>query len=143
MRKARGYRNNNPLNIRKGQAWLGLSKTQTDQSFAQFVDMVYGYRAAFIIMAKTYRGRGIRTIADIIRTFAPSTENNTEAYIRYVEKEMKAQFGYIRDTEMPEPTSDSFLYWNGLVTAMTIYENGHYVCEIYHAIQEGWNMAFP
>ena len=42
----RGIRNNNPGNIKKnGVDWDGLSEEQTDNTFFQFDDPVYGIRA--------------------------------------------------------------------------------------------------
>ena len=45
--KVRGYRNNNPLNIRiSGNNWIGEIKPSGDKSFCQFETMAYGFRAA-------------------------------------------------------------------------------------------------
>lgn len=77
-------RNNNPLNIRKGEKWEGLRKDQSkDKEFCQFKSKMYGYRAAFRIL-KTYLGRGWNTPEKIIQHWAPECENNTEEYINYV-----------------------------------------------------------
>ena len=47
--------------------------------------MEYGWRAAFVILCKTYYGRyKLRTIRDIVSRWAPAKENNTAAYIRHV-----------------------------------------------------------
>jgi len=82
----RGIRNNNPLNIRKSaDKWQGLSTLQEDREFFQFVSMEYGWRAAFVILCRTYYGKyGLKTIRDIVSRWAPAKENNTEAYIRHV-----------------------------------------------------------
>lgn len=80
----RGIRNNNPLNIRKGDAWLGMVDNPTDPEFVQFVEMVYGVRAAFIILHRYFTVYRIDTIEGIISRWAPSTENNTKSYIRAV-----------------------------------------------------------
>ncbi len=43
----RGYRNNNPLNLRiSSSSWLGKVADNTDGVFEQFSDIRYGYRAA-------------------------------------------------------------------------------------------------
>ena len=39
---ARGIRNNNPGNIRKGEKWKGLSPIQNDSSFCVFKSPEYG-----------------------------------------------------------------------------------------------------
>lgn len=82
----RGIRNNNPLNIRKGNNWQGECEVQTDNSFEQFESMTYGLRAGFKILKNYMSGYGGRTkplncVADIIGKWAPPNENNTKAYI--------------------------------------------------------------
>lgn len=79
----RGIRNNNPLNIRKGNKWQGLRDFPTDTEFDEFVSMEYGFRAAFKIIF-TYIQRGDDTMRKIITRWAPPSENNTAAYIRFV-----------------------------------------------------------
>lgn len=87
----RGIRNNNPLNIRKGNNWKGEIQPQSDKSFEQFESMQYGIRAGFIILRKYMTGyngltQKFNTINKIISRWAPSSENNTKAYIDQVEK---------------------------------------------------------
>lgn len=77
----RGIRNNNPLNIRRGSNWVGLSKHQTDPAFCQFDSMTYGLRAGLIII-RTYMQRyNLTTIHAIVSRWAPPKENDTEAYV--------------------------------------------------------------
>lgn len=85
MRKAnRGLRNNNPLNIRKGQHWIGESLNQTDKDFVVFIDMVYGVRAAFVILHTYMESYHINTVRMIIQRWAPPVENETDRYIAFV-----------------------------------------------------------
>lgn len=77
----RGIRNNNPLNIRIGNTWLGERANPTDQAFEEFVTMEYGLRAAFLILRRYIRRYGKNTVTSIISTWAPSSENNTIRYI--------------------------------------------------------------
>lgn len=77
----RGIRNNNPLNIRIGNTWLGERPNPTDQEFEEFVTMEYGIRAAFIILRRYIRRYKKNTISSIVSTWAPSSENNTLKYI--------------------------------------------------------------
>ncbi len=85
---ARGWRNNNPLNIRKGEQWSGLCAQQTDKDFCQFMTMSFGYRAA-VKCLKSYarlfaqQGRAW-TVDNIISRWAPPQENNTEVYLARV-----------------------------------------------------------
>ena len=82
----RGIRNNNPLNIRKGNNWKGEVAQSTDGAFEQFVSMQWGIRAGFKILKNYMTGYGGRTkaltnIHDIIHRWAPPNENNCRAYI--------------------------------------------------------------
>ena len=80
----RGIRNNNPLNIRIGNVWLGEVDNPTDRSFEQFKQMEYGIRAGFVIMRRYIRRYGLDTIPEIVSRWAPANENNTTAYIKRV-----------------------------------------------------------
>ncbi len=84
---ARGIRNNNPGNIRRGSSqWQGMSAEQTDKSFVQFDDPVYGIRALAKLL-KNYQSRyGLNTIEEIISRYAPPSENITGAYVSMVAK---------------------------------------------------------
>ena len=83
---ARCIRNCNPLNIRRGAArWQGMSKREDDIDFEQFLTMAYGWRAAFILLGRTYYEKyHLNTIRKIISRWAQECENNTKAYIYYV-----------------------------------------------------------
>lgn len=87
----RGIRNNNPLNIRKGNEWKGERPEQQDKAFEEFTSMEYGIRAGFIILRKYITGyngltQKFNTIEKMISRWAPSVENNTAAYISQVSK---------------------------------------------------------
>ena len=82
----RGIRNNNPLNIRKGNNWKGEVCSSHDGEFEQFVSMQWGIRAGFKILKNYMTGYGGRVKAlsnvhDIIHRWAPPSENNCKAYI--------------------------------------------------------------
>ncbi|KLU14191.1 MULTISPECIES: structural protein [Xenorhabdus] len=83
---SRGIRNNNPGNIRHGDNWQGLRKTQTDNAFCQFIAPEWGIRAMLKILRTYERKYGDRTIRQFISRWAPETENDTEAYIAYVSR---------------------------------------------------------
>lgn len=85
----RGIRNNNPLNIRIGNNWLGERppKDCDDPEFEQFVAMIYGLRAAFCIIRRYIRHYHRNTIRLIIRSWAPAHENDTLNYIELVSRE--------------------------------------------------------
>ena len=89
----RGIRNNNPLNIRKGNKWKGERPVQTDRAFEEFISMEYGIRAGFIILRKYITGyfgltEKFNTIEKVVRRWAPPTENATQKYIDFVAKDM-------------------------------------------------------
>lgn len=79
----RGIRNNNPGNIEysAGVDWLG--QVGSDGRFIIFEHPVYGIRAMVRIL-RTYAGRGITRLDEIIATWAPPHENDTPGYIRFV-----------------------------------------------------------
>lgn len=88
----RGIRNNNPLNIRKGNNWKGERPNQTDKAFEEFETMEMGIRAGFKILKNYVTGYGGKiqpydTIDKIIRRWAPPTENATERYIDFVARD--------------------------------------------------------
>ena len=80
----RGIRNNNPLNIRIGNTWLGERQKPTDPAFEEFVSMEYGLRAAFCILRRYIRRYKKDNIPSIVSTWAPASENNTQRYIDIV-----------------------------------------------------------
>lgn len=85
-KKPRGIRNNNPGNIRWGDDWQGLMPlaSRTDKSFCQFIKPEYGIRAMIIILRNYQSKYGLKTITGIIQRWAPSSENDTQAYINSV-----------------------------------------------------------
>lgn len=83
---SRGLRNNNPLNIKIGNTWLGEVTNPTDPTFEQFVSLRYGLRAAFIILRRYIRHYNRKTIRAIISSWAPEVEPLLTAYINNVVK---------------------------------------------------------
>lgn len=78
----RGECNNNPTNIRiSPTAWKGKLAKNTDGSFEQFDRVENGIRAGAKIICNYYRLYGLQTVAQIVARWAPSTENDTRAYI--------------------------------------------------------------
>lgn len=81
----RGIRNNNPLNIRHSSAsWFGACDVQTDRDFVQFRDMLWGLRAAMVIIRNYRRHHGLQTVSQIINRWAPPAENDTGSYLHVV-----------------------------------------------------------
>lgn len=85
LKDTRGYRNNNPGNLRHGSKWQGLAVLQKDREFCQFVSMTMGMRALCKLL-NNYVKNGHNTITKIISRYAPNSENNTKGYIATVSK---------------------------------------------------------
>lgn len=116
----RGIRNNNPLNIRIGNTWLGERQHPTDNVFEQFVTLEYGLRAAFLILRRYIRRYKLNTPALIISRWAPSSENNTAAYIKTV-----CKYGIFEpDTVIDYADKDKMVR---LVSAMVLVECGQLI----------------
>lgn len=81
----RGLRNNNPGNIRiNSDLFQGEIRPSKDKSFKQFETMAYGYRAVFRILRNYYNNYKLDTIRKMIGRYAPSSENDTDAYVKAV-----------------------------------------------------------
>ena len=75
---------NNPFNIRYNPRNQWKGQVDPKNGFCQFFSLYYGIRAAAYTVMVSYRSKGIMSYAPIISRWAPSTENNTSAYISYV-----------------------------------------------------------
>jgi len=85
MTEPRGLRNHNPGNIRHSKSkWQGMAEKQTDKDFVTFVSDEYGIRAMVRVLLQ-YQKRGLDTVGEIIRAYAPpADQNDTESYIKAV-----------------------------------------------------------
>lgn len=128
----RGIRNNNPLNIRIGNVWLGEVREPTDPDFEQFINMVYGVRAGFVLLRRYIRHYHRTTIPQVIAAWAPSTENNTEAYIASVCQNSKIS----RDETLDYFNQDQMYR---LMDAMIYHECGQHISE--QNIRDGYRFA--
>lgn len=131
----RGYRNNNPLNIRINPAnnWEGKIANNTDGAFEQFISMEYGYRAALKLIRNYITKNGLNTVAKIISKWAPNNENRTDVYINFVCE----QTGFLPTTVI-DPYSKQQMC--DLVYAMAIMENGWDILPNYAQIYQGWEL---
>ena len=88
MTYSRGEKNNNPLNLRpSGDKWIGMRTEQTDPGFVQFQTAFHGLRAAAKNLLTYYRVHKRDTVAAIISSWAPPSDNNpTESYTDAVAK---------------------------------------------------------
>lgn len=130
----RGYRNNNPLNIRiSNNQWQGKVANNTDGVFEQFVSMEYGYRAALKLIQNYINLYGLDTVEKIISRWAPDNENNTSRYISTV-------CGQNRWSANKKINPDNMQDMADLVYAMAIVENGYTILPNYTEIYKGWEM---
>lgn len=113
---SRGLRLNNPGNIRHSAAnqWLGMSAIQPDESFVAFDEPRFGVRALGRIL-QTYERRGVHTIARLISTWAPPSENDTAAYVSHVSRTLHLS---------PDDAIDVSSYLPQLAAAIIKHENG-------------------
>lgn len=126
----RGIRSNNPGNIdfnprNDWQGQLGIEEGVTKPRFARFDSPENGIRALAKLLIN-YRGKdgmpgiglqGIDTVRETINRWAPSVENNTEAYI----KQVSAAAGVMPNESITIRDPRILL---AVVTAIIKHENG-------------------
>lgn len=132
MKIPRGIRNCNPGNIRiTKDKWQGLRTVQTDKEFFQFEEMKWGYRALIRTLQNYRKKHGCNTVADFIRRWAPSNENDTSAYIMSVCKYLGIPSVFVPDVNDRETMC-------ALAAAISKHENG--VDPIMKEVQDGWDL---
>lgn len=109
--------NHNPLNIRynRNNNWTGKIIGKNN-GFESFGNDVYAFRAGIIILRGYYFKHNLHTISGFIKRYAPSSENDTENYIKFV-------------SEFTKIPSDRRLAWNketicSIIQAMAKMESG-------------------
>lgn len=128
----RGIRNNNPLNLRIGNDWIGEVPFPSDPLFEQFNSMLYGLRAGMVVLRRYILHYRRDNISKIITSWAPSNENDTRRYIDVVSGRMGLE-------------EDKIIRWSDkdqivdLVSAMCYVETG---CNISRdLIRQAYDMA--
>ena len=115
-----GVRLCNPLNIKKSSSqWQGMIPNNKG-SFCQFKSFYYGWRAAIIIMARTYYNRGWNTPKLIIEHWAPYTENNTRVYLAFV-----CKYAELDQNKIMPPIQNNKMLWRRMLIAMAKIEIGY------------------
>ena len=145
QRIVRSMRNNNPLNIRRGIArWQGTNQEFGDKDYVQFLSMVYGWRAAFILLCVTFHQKfHLKTLRLIVSRLAPSIENQTEAYTAYV-----ARHAGVKADEVLPPAREDPELWLRIAWAMfemevgakAIRETGRQE-ELHRDMEKGFDLA--
>lgn len=118
MIKPRGYRNNNPGNVRiNGDKFQGEVIPSQDKEFKQFESMAYGYRAIFKILRNYQVNYKLNTIRQMISRWAPENENDTANYISFVSE----RSGIPADDPIRTDNREMMIR---IVAAMSKVENG-------------------
>lgn len=132
MAKSRGYRNNNPGNIRiNGDKFQGEVIPSQDKEFKQFESMAYGYRAIFKILRNYQINYKLNTIRQMISRWAPKKENDTANYISVVSE----RSGIPADDPIRTDNREMMIR---IVAAMSRVENGIDADMV--DIIDGWNL---
>lgn len=130
---ARGIRNKNPGNLEQGESWQGLAENQTDSRFCVFKSMEYGIRALIKTLITYTTKRGCKSVYDIIHRWAPTNENNTQAYINSVCKRVG-----VEPREELDFKADPTLYLD-IAKAIAFHENSNDAKLI---TEEQWNQGY-
>lgn len=131
-KETRGYRNNNPCNIRiSTDKFQGEVQPSADREFKQFETMAYGYRAAFRVLRTYINNYKCDTIRKIISRFAPTNENHTENYIRVVSE----RSGIPADDPIYADSREMMIR---IVAAMSYVENGREA--VMSDVIRGWEL---
>lgn len=110
---SRDWRNNNPGNLEDGKFARDNGAIGADGRFAIFPDVTTGFNAmAGLLSTNAYQNL---TIEDAINRYAPPNENNSENYLKSIER----QTGFSRSTLMNQLSKDNLLK---LAKAMTKHE---------------------
>ena len=104
---------------------------QTDKEFFQFTEMKWGYRALVRTLQNYRRIHGCYTITDFITRWAPSSENNTLAYIKSVCFQLGVPSVYVPDVDDRDTMC-------ALAAAISKHENG--VDANMKEVQDGWDL---
>ena len=104
----------NLLNIRYNESNKWKGQTGSYKGFCVFENTDYSIRAGIKIL-RSYNKRGIKNIRDIIKAFAPPSENDTERYIKSVCR----WTGYTPEMELTSPVIASMV-----ISAMIRMETG-------------------
>ena len=132
MAKSRGYRNNNPGNIRINRdKFQGEVIPSQDKEFKQFESMAYGYRAIFKILRNYQINYKMNTIRQMISRWAPKNENDTANYISFVSE----RSGIPADDPIRTDNREMMIR---IVAAMSKVENGQEadMCDVI----DGWEL---
>lgn len=114
----------NPLNIRYNERNRWLGQVGEYRGFCVFQNVAYGFRAAFVLLSN-YIKQDTRTIEDIIRRWAPPSENDTEKYISFVTEDVMID----RDKKLTNQSIHDYWTIIMIIRAMAKMECGRWYDE--------------
>lgn len=71
-----------------------MCRVQSDNQFVQFKSLDFGYRAFFVLVNTYITKYHIFTLYDFVNRFAPSSENNSVSYLKYLCDYLKVDIRY-------------------------------------------------
>lgn len=86
---------NNVLNIRASKSFSWAGQTGATRGFCDFEGIEMCRRAGLYLLMRSYRRAGVVKLEEVIRRWAPPTENNTSNYVDFVCKRSGLQRGFV------------------------------------------------
>lgn len=86
---------NNVLNIRASKSFSWAGQTGATRGFCDFDGIEMCRRAGLYLLMRSYRRAGVVRLEDVIKRWAPPTENNTTNYVDFVCKRSGLQRGFV------------------------------------------------
>lgn len=86
---------NNVLNIRASKSFSWAGQTGATKGFCDFDGIEMCRRAGLYLLMRSYRRAGVVKLEEVIKRWAPPTENNTSNYVDFVCKRSGLQRGFV------------------------------------------------
>lgn len=86
---------NNVLNIRTSSSFSWAGQNGSTKGFCNFEGVEMCRRAGLYLLMRSYRRAGVVKLAEVIKRWAPPTENNTSNYVDFVCKRSGLQAGFV------------------------------------------------
>ena len=86
---------NNVLNIRTSSSFSWAGQNGSTKGFCNFEGIEMCRRAGLYLLMRSYRRAGVVKLAEVIKRWAPPTENNTSNYVDFVCKRSGLQPGFV------------------------------------------------
>lgn len=86
---------NNVLNIRASKSFSWAGQTGATRGFCDFEGIEMCRRAGLYLLMRSYRRAGVITLAEVIKRWAPPSENETDKYVDFVCKWSGLKGGFV------------------------------------------------